>query len=133
MFKEIHDEQEIDNWAKDGESLAEAGRINWSDYYSQYLQKIAATPVTNRALVVERLGIMITASQFYEQGRLDRDGFDSVRRIIRTYQTIDDAAANLLAREALVRVLGRPSRNPRPRRIDRADSRARGSAGGFPD
>ena len=31
MFKEIHDEQEIDNWAKDGESLAESGRMKWSE------------------------------------------------------------------------------------------------------
>lgn len=107
MFKELHDEQEIDNWAKDGESLAEAGRMKWSDYYSQYLHKITATPVTGQGLVAERLGIMITASQFYEQGRLDKDGFDSVRRVIGTYQTIDDAAANLLVRQALVRALER--------------------------
>ena len=81
--------------------------MKWSDYYSQYLQKITATPVTGQGLVVEHLGIMITASQFYDQGRLDMDGFDSVRRIIRTTQTIDDAAANLLAPQALVRALER--------------------------
>jgi len=107
MFREIHDEQEIDNWAKDGELLAQSGRMKWSVYYEQYLEKITATPVTSQGLVVERLGIMITASQFYEQGRLDRAGFDSVRRIVKTYQTIDDPAANLLAREALVRALER--------------------------
>ena len=48
---------------------------------------------------------MITASLFYEQGRLDRTGFESVQRIVRTYQTIDDPAANMLARSALVRAL----------------------------
>jgi len=55
--------------------------------------------------VVERLGIMITASLFYERGRLDKSGFDSVQRIVRTYQTLDDPAANLLARNALVKAL----------------------------
>lgn len=107
MFKEIHDEQQLDNWAKDNEVLAEAGRIAWSEYYSQYLQKAAATPMNNQGLVLERLGILVTASQLFEQGRLARDDFDAVRRIIRTYRTIDDAAANTMARAALVRALER--------------------------
>lgn len=105
MFAEIHDEQRLDNWAKDNELLAESGRIGWSDYYSQYLQKASATPMTDRGLVVERLGILLTASRLLEQGRLDRNDFDAVRGIIRTYQTIDDAAANMIARQALARAL----------------------------
>ena len=108
MFGEIHDEQQLDDWAKDNELLAESGRIGWSDYYSQYLQKASATPMTNQGLVVERLGILLTASRLFEQGRLDRNGFDTVRAIIRTYQTIDDPAANMIAREVLVRALQDP-------------------------
>ena len=107
MFAEIHDEQQLDNWARDNELLAESGRIGWSDYYSQYLQKASATPMTNQGLVVERLGIMLTASRLFEEGRLDRNGFDAVRAIIRTYQTIDDPAANMIAREVLARALQR--------------------------
>jgi hypothetical protein len=105
MFAEIHDEQKLDDWAKDNELLAESGRIGWSDYYSQYLQKASATPMAEQGSVVERLGILLTASRLFEQGRLDRDGFDTVRAIIRTYRTIDDPAANTSAREALKRAL----------------------------
>jgi hypothetical protein len=105
MFAEIHDEQKLDDWAKDNELLAESGRIGWSDYYSQYLQKASATPMAEQGPVIERLGILLTASRLFEQGRLDRNGFDTVRAIIRTYQTIDDPAANTIAREALKRAL----------------------------
>jgi hypothetical protein len=105
MFSEIHDEQKLDDWAKDNELLAESGRIGWSDYYSQYLQKASATPMAEQGPVIERLGILLTASRLFEQGRLDRNGFDTVRAIIRTYQTIDDPAANTIAREALKRAL----------------------------
>jgi hypothetical protein len=55
--------------------------------------------------VVERLGIMVTASVFYERGRIDKASFDSVRGIVKKYQTLDDPAANLLARNALVKAL----------------------------
>ncbi len=105
MFKEIHDVQEIDNWAKDHEPLAESGRIKWSQFYAQYLEKVAATPASDQVWVVERLGILVTASRFYEEGRLDKPAFDSIRGIARTYQKLDDPAANMLAREALVRAL----------------------------
>jgi hypothetical protein len=55
--------------------------------------------------VVERLGIMVTASIFYERGRIDKNAFDSVQDIVRKYQTKDDPAANLLARNALVKAI----------------------------
>jgi len=106
IFSETHGIQEVDNWVRSHERLAESGKMKWSDFYAQYLEKVSAAPVISQGPVVERLGIMITASLFYEQGRLDKTGFDSVQRIVRTYQTIDDAAANLLARDALVRALG---------------------------
>lgn len=84
--------------------------MKWSDFYARYLEKVAATPVISQGPVVETLGILITASQFYEQGRLSQADFDSVRRIVGTYQSIDDAAANLLARDALVKALERGER-----------------------
>jgi len=107
MFGEIHAIQEVDNWARNNEPLAESGKLKWSEFYAQYLERVSAAPVISQGPVVERLGIMITASLFYEQGRLDKAAFDSVQRIVRTYQTIDDAAANMLARDALVRALER--------------------------
>jgi len=106
IFSETYGIQEVDNWARSNEPLAESGKMKWSDFYARYLEKVSATPVLSQSPVVERLGIMITASLFYEQGRLDKTGFDSVQRIVRTYQTIDDAAANMLARDALLRALG---------------------------
>ena len=105
IFSETYGIQEVDNWARRNEPLAESGKMKWSDFYAQYLEKVAAAPVISQSPVVERLGIMITASLFYEEGRLDKAGFDSVQRIVRTYQTIDDPAANMLARNALVRAL----------------------------
>jgi hypothetical protein len=105
IFSETYGIQEVDNWVRSNEPLAESGKMKWSDFYARYLEKVSATPVISQSPVVERLGIMITASLFYEQGRLDKAGFDSVQRIVRTYQTIDDAAANMLARDALVRAL----------------------------
>ena len=112
MFGEIHAIQEVDNWARNNEPLAESGKMKWSEFYSQYLERISATPVISQGPVVERLGIMITASLFYEQGRLDKAAFDSVQRIVRTYQTIDDPAANMLARDALVRALEQRAADP---------------------
>jgi len=87
------------------EPLAESGQMKWSVFYAQYFEKVAAAPVISEGPVIEGAGIMLTAALFYEQGRLDREGFDSVRGVMRKYQTVDDAAANLLAREALVRAL----------------------------
>jgi len=115
IFEETHGIQEVDNWVRSNEPLAESGRMKWSDFYARYLEKVAAAPVISQGPVVERLGIMITAALFYEQGRLDKAGFDSVRRIMRTYQTIDDAAANLLARDALVRALEQRDKAAGPR------------------
>jgi hypothetical protein len=105
IFTETYDIQEVDNWAAKNEPLAEAGKMKWSEFYSQYLEKVSATPVINNSPVVERLGIMVTASLFYERGRIDKAAFDSVQGIVRKYQTIDDPAANLLARNALVKAL----------------------------
>jgi hypothetical protein len=108
MFGEIYDEQRLDDWARDNELLAESGRIGWADYYSQYLQKASATPMADQGLVVERLGILLAASRLFEEGRLDRNGFDAVRAVMRAYQTTDEAAANMMAREVLVRALQNP-------------------------
>ena len=105
IFSETYGIQEVDNWAAKNEPLAESGKMKWSEFYSQYLEKVSATPVISQGPVVERLGIMITASLFYERGRLDKNGFDSVQSIVRKYQTLDDPAANLLARNALVKAL----------------------------
>lgn len=105
IFTETYGIQAVDNWVRSNEPLAESGKLKWSEFYAQYLERVSATPVISQGPVVERLGIMVTASLFYEQGRLDKAGFDSVQRIMRTYQTIDDPAANMLARTALVRAL----------------------------
>jgi len=107
IFTETYGIQEVDNWVARNEPLAEAGRMKWSDFYVRYLEKVAATPVISQGPVVETLGILITASQFYEAGRVTREDFESVRRVVRTYQSIDDAAANLLARETLLKALER--------------------------
>jgi len=111
IFTETYGIQEVDNWATENEPLARAGKIKWSQFYVQYLDKVSATPVISQGPIVETLGIMVTASLFYEQGRLSKADFESVQHVVRTYQTIDDAAANVLAREALVRALER-DRNP---------------------
>src|SRR5262245_19170282 len=105
IFTETYGIQDVDNWAAKNEPLAEAGKMKWSEFYSQYLEKVSATPVINNSPVVERLGIMITASIFYERGRIDKAGFDSVQGIVRKYQTIDDPAANFLARSAFVKAI----------------------------
>ncbi|HXZ54569.1 MAG TPA: hypothetical protein VEH03_03825 [Burkholderiales bacterium] len=105
IFTETYGIQDVDNWAAKNEPLAESGKMKWSEFYSQYLEKVSSTPVISQGPVVERLGIMVTASLFYERGRIDKAGFDSVRGIVQKYQTLDDPAANLLARNALVKAL----------------------------
>jgi hypothetical protein len=107
IFTETYGIQEVDNWAAQNEPLAEAGKIKWSEFYSQYLERVSAAPVISQSPVVERVGIMVTASLFYERGRIDKAGFDSVHSIVRKYQTIDDYAANQLARNALVKAIER--------------------------
>ena len=114
LFQEIHDIQEIENWAKDNEPLAESGQMKWSQFYAQYLEKAAATPASDQNWVTERLGIMVTASRLYEEGRLGRADFDSLRGIVRTYRKIDDPAANMLAREALASALKRREKAATP-------------------
>lgn len=109
IFTETYGIQEVDNWVARNEPLAESGKMKWSEFYSRYLEKVSATPVISNSPVVERLGIMVTASLFYERGRIDKAGFDTVREVVRTYQTLDDPAANLHARNALVRALDRSS------------------------
>jgi hypothetical protein len=105
IFTETHGIQEVDNWAAANEPLAASGKMKWSEFYSQYLERVSATPVIKDSPVVERLGIMVTASLFYERGRIDKAAFDSVQDIVRKYQVKDDAAANLLARDALVKAV----------------------------
>jgi len=111
IFTETHGIQEVDNWAAKNEPLAESGKMKWSEFYSQYLEIVSATPVISQSPVVERLGIMVTASLFYERGRIDKAGFDSVQGIVRKYQTLDDYAANQLAMNALVRALDQSPRS----------------------
>jgi hypothetical protein len=105
IFTETYGIQDVDNWAAKNEPLAEAGKMKWSEFYSQYLEKVSATPVINNSPIVERLGIMVTASVFYERGRIGKSDFESIQGIVRKYQTIDDLAANLLARNALVKAI----------------------------
>jgi len=109
IFTETYGIQDVDNWAAKNEPLAESGKMKWSEFYSQYLERVSNTPVVSQSPVVERLGIMVTASLFYERGRIDKAGFDSVRGIVQKYQTLDDPAANLLARNALVKALDQGS------------------------
>ncbi len=124
LVRETHDGQEIDNWAKDNEPLAASGRMKWSEYYAQYYQKVAATPSPDQARVAERLEILATASLFYEQGRLDKAGFESVRCVIRAYETVDDGAANALARDVLVWALQRPAGSSKGERAGEANPAA---------
>jgi hypothetical protein len=105
LFQEIYGIQEVDNWVRSNEPLAESGQMKWSVYYAQYYEKVASAPVISQSPVIEGAGIMLTAALFFEQGRLDREAFDSVRSTMRKYQAVDEAAANLHAREALVRAL----------------------------
>src|SRR5690349_23346361 len=105
IFTETHGIQEVDNWAAANEPLAVSGKMKWSEFYSQYLERVSATPVIKNGPVVERLGIMVTASLFYERGRIDKAAFDSVQGIARKYQNTDDAAANMIARNALVKAV----------------------------
>jgi hypothetical protein len=105
LYTEIHSGQELDNWAEDNELLARSGKIKWSEYYAQYLQKANNTPGADQSFVMERLGILETAALFYEQGRIDKPGFESVQNIAAKYQTIDNPAANNFARQALVQAL----------------------------
>ena len=114
LFGEIYNVQEIENWAKDNEPLAESGRIPWSQFYAQYLEKVAAVPASDQGWVSERVGILMTAARLYEEGRLDKAAFDSIRGIVRTYRTIDDPAANTLARAALVSALKQEERTAVP-------------------
>ena len=112
IFTETYGIQEVENWAGRNEPLAEAGEMRWSEFYSRYLEKVVGTPVIGQGPVVETLGIMVTASLFYERGRIDKADFESIRGIVHTYGKIDDAAANFLAREALVKAMERPERGP---------------------
>jgi hypothetical protein len=114
LFEEIYKVQEIENWARDTELQAESGRIRWSQYYAQYLDKVAAVPASDQGWVSERLGILMTAARLYEEGRLDKAAFDSIRGIVRTYRKIDDPAANTLARAALVGALRERENNAAP-------------------
>jgi hypothetical protein len=112
IFTETYGIQEVDNWAATNEPLARSGKMKWSEFYGQYLERVSATPVISQGPVVETLGILVTASLFFEQGRLGKADFESIQRIVRTYQSIDDAAANMLARDALVRALERGEKAP---------------------
>jgi hypothetical protein len=116
LFEEIYKVQAIENWAKDNEPLAESGRIRWSQFYAQYLEKVAAVPAVDQGWVSERLGILAAAARLYEEGRLDKAAFDSIRSIVRTYRSIDDPAANTLARAALVGALRERGTAPAPDR-----------------
>lgn len=121
IFTETYGIQEVDNWAARNEPMAESGKMKWSEFYSQYLEMVSATPVISHSPVVERLGIMVTASVFYERGRIDKTAFDSVQSIVRKYQTIDDPAANLLARNALVKALEESDKPGGPARKSESD------------
>src|SRR5258708_26342433 len=106
IFSETHGMQEVDDWVRSYEPLAESGKMKWSDFYAQYLEKVSAAPVISQSPVVERLGIMITAPRFCGRCPIGRGWVDSMQNRVRECQALDDPAANLLARGALVRALG---------------------------
>ena len=116
IFTETYGIQEVDDWAAINEPLARSGKMKWSEFYTRYLEKVSATPVIGQGPVVETLGILVAAALFHERGRLSEAEFEAIQRIVRTYQSIDDAAANVLARAALVRALER-GRTPPDRRV----------------
>lgn len=72
--------QQINQWSAENRSLAENGKIKWSQYYSNLYQKILSLHIPNKGATLENINNMILISQNYEAGTITKEQFEYSQR-----------------------------------------------------
>lgn len=92
----------VQKWVVENEPLAKAGTMPWSVYYMQYYGKLQESSAReNRALMMERVNVMIAAAKGLEDGSVSRETFENVQRIFHAQLARDEDRADMEARRAL--------------------------------
>lgn len=96
----------VQEWSDQQKALAEKGEVKFSAYYIELFDKLSAIGDFNgRAETLARLNRLIQAAELYEAGRIDKQGFDGIRRSIQVEQERESADRSAAGRAAMGRAL----------------------------
>lgn len=89
-------QRELTAWSEQNWAMAKAGQIQWSDYYTQLFDKVAALPSGNgKGDVMNLAAQMLEAARLYEAGKLTTAEFEQAQRVAQAnLQRIDDGLAD---------------------------------------
>lgn len=73
---------EFRTWVAQTKPIAKSGQMLWSDYYTQFYDKVNALPsgVQGKGFYLQAAAIAIDASKSYESGKISEDEFQSFQR-----------------------------------------------------
>ena len=71
---------ELETWAVESRAQAEAGKIKWSDYYKSLFKKLGDGSYGDQTHAMELSSNMIDIALMYEEGKIDKNTFESFER-----------------------------------------------------
>lgn len=71
---------ELETWAVESRAQAQAGKIKWSDYYKSLFKKLSDGSYGNQTHAMELSSNMIDVALLYEDGKIDKNTFESFER-----------------------------------------------------
>lgn len=93
--------REFRAWIPTAEKRAEAGDVKWSDVYREAYDKINRAPDAGKADAMEHYNTLLNFAIAYEGGRLSKDEFDNIRRIMKIDATRKREQADTASRMAI--------------------------------
>lgn len=93
--------REFRAWIPTAEKRAETGEVKWSDVYLEAYDRISKAPDTGKADAMEHYNSLLTFAIAYEGGKLSKDQFDSLRRIMKIDSTRKQEQADTANRRAI--------------------------------
>lgn len=85
-----HTDPALQKWVDENLPQARAGNMRWSAYYIGLFSLIEKSSMSNRGPAMERINLLITASQLHESGKISQEEFENLRREIAAKQAKDD-------------------------------------------
>jgi major membrane immunogen (membrane-anchored lipoprotein) len=71
---------ELETWAVESRAQAQAGKIKWSDYYKSLFKKLSDGSYGDQTHAMELSSNMIDMALLYEDGKIDKNTFESFER-----------------------------------------------------
>lgn len=88
------------SWVNVTQPRAMAGEIKFSDFYTQAYDRVAATRVPDKAMMMKAYADLIPIARRYEAGQISRAEFDDARRAAQTSVAQQSQAAQTQMEQA---------------------------------